>query len=492
MNVKNEKELIDLALSAAWEKDNPRLAWMLSELAGISSVRFSDDIESACIKKIGEKYRIMFSPSFVRKYLSTPDDVLFVLLHEILHKVQGDLVRDLRIRNRIDEAVANMVEDIVINARLCRLFFPYAVPLFEKIYHPDQFPEILLIPPVILELYRGRHIDKDPLYHPWNDSNEYDYERMMEGIFWSFLKPVFKQVKNLPEAPPKFSSNPGLWEVEEDACVQGLWLWYFRAWSASDKVTVADLYYSIRPLFPDPPDVILIGDHDHIGDGIPGWDDVFGEHGAGYSEDEKEDEIDVQVPHQHVTKMMRMIRRALEPDLMNPLEAFTIQPERSVMPWPGRRENLWLARGLWPVFFKPPVYTKDLDYFRPHLYIDVSASTGDYQPMIYGLVFHCSDLIGEPIYLFSNTVAEAKIEDIKTGKVRTTGGTDFDCVMEHALKNRFKKIIIITDGQADMNEKNQAKVKSGEVEISLVLTENTPHLDAILKEHVKNIFYLNA
>jgi len=417
MMFKNERELLDLALNAAWDKDDPRLAWMLSNLAGVSSVKFSDDIDTACIKKSGNKYMIRFSRTFVQKYLKTPDDILFVLLHEIMHKVQGDPIRDMNLRNPIDHAVANMVEDIVINARLCAIFFPFAVPLFEKIYRADRFPDILLIPPVALELYSGRHLDKNPLYHAENKSIQYDYGSMTEEMFLFFLKPVFRQVENFPKAPADFIENIGLWVSRENEWEQGLLLWYWRAWSTWDKTSVPDLYDCIRPLFPDVPEVILIGDHGHQGEGLPGWDDVLGSWGAGYSEDEKEDEIDVQVPHKHVNKMIRMIRQAVEPDPLNPLESFTVQPERSVVPWPGRRENLWLAHGLWPVFFKPPVYTRDLDYLRPHVYIDVSASTSEHQPMIYGLVHHLADIIGEPIYLFSNTVAEASIEHIRTGKV---------------------------------------------------------------------------
>ena len=162
------------------------------------------------------------------------------------------------------------------------------------------------------------------------------------------------------------------------------------------------------------------------------------------------------------------------------------------MPWPGRRENLWLAQGLWPVFFKPPTITVDQDYLRPHVYIDVSGSTRQHQPLIYGLIAHLSDLIGQPVYLFSNTVVEASLQDIRKGRVTTTGGTDFDCVMEHALKNHFRKLILITDGCAEMNENSRAKVRSGEIEAFLVLTDSRYHLCEVLAGHAKVIFYLNT
>ncbi len=490
MKVNSEKDLLELALDAAWEKEDPRLAWMLSSLAGVSSVKFSDEVDTACIKKSGEKYMIRFSRNFVQKYLDTPDDVLFVLLHEIMHKVQGDPIRDMDLRNRVDLAVANMVEDIVINARLCKMFFPGSLPMFDKLYARELFPDVLMITPV--NLCREKKDSGFALWeYKWNFECPEPKGKSSPPAVSTFkqkLLDALKLVRNLPPLDEdlvwKFNSAM----TDEKALSR----WYIRAWFRNKEVTVEQLYEWIRPLFPEAPEVILLGDHGDKSGGMDGWGDVLGEYGAGYSEDEKDDEIDVEVQHKHVNKMIRMIRRAVEPDPMNPLESFMVQPERSMVPWPGRRENLWLALGLWPVFWKPPVYTRDLDYLQPHLYLDVSGSTEENQPMIYGLVYHLADLIGDPIYMFSNTVAEAGIEDIRSGRVRTTGGTDFDCVIEHATQNRFRKIILITDGYADMNDKNRKRVSSGELEIYLVLTEQPHrHLPDVLANHARQTFVLS-
>jgi len=86
--------------------------------------------------------------------------------------------------------------------------------------------------------------------------------------------------------------------------------------------------------------------------------------------------------------------------------------------------------------------------------------------------------------------SKASIEHIRTGKVRTTGGTDFDCVIEHALKNHFRKIILITDGCADMTNNNVEKVRSGKLEVYLVLTERSSYLPEVLSTNAKGHFYL--
>jgi len=489
MKIQNEKELLKLALSAAEENDDPRLFWLLSNLASISSVTFSDEIETACIRKTGETYSIQFNPDFVRKYLSTADDILFVLLHEIFHKIQGDFLRDLKIQNQIDEAVANIVEDIVINARLCRLFFPQAVPLFEKLYSPEIFPEIILIPPNVLDCWRI--LKENLFYKPCDEFCNYEFERMHDCEFYNRIQPVFNKVKNLPKTSIDLTDNPELQKIERNSWLKGLVLWYWYAWSGLDKITTTDLYDTIRPLFPEAPTVILLGDHKNREGNLPGWEDLFEGHQAGYSEDEKEEQTEILVSYQYVPKMIRLLKKALELDLSNPRQTTRIMPEQSIIPWPGRRENLWLANGLLPVFYKPPVMLKDLEYLRPHLYLDVSASTKEFQPIIYGLIAHCGDIIGQPIYLFSNKVFEISLKDLRQGKIITTGGTDYDCVIEHALKNHFKKIIIVTDGYAELRPENQAKIKQQNLKIYLILTNPSNPIPQCFEDYTNNVFYLN-
>jgi hypothetical protein len=278
------------------------------------------------------------------------------------------------------------------------------------------------------------------------------------------------QVKGAPTPPknyPGFKNDPAL-----DTAVMLFTPW-FEGWMMTRRYPLTEYYDSLLPLFPGATDVVLLGDHECREGEFPGWAEGFSEQG-GFSEDEKEERVEVEVPWTKVGRIAVLIRRMIEPDPQNPREAQLLQPERGVLPWPGRRESLWLAAGVWPVFFNAPAQTRDLDYLRPHLYIDVSASTSEHQPKIFGLVTHLADLIGEPIYLFSNTVVEASLEDMADGKVTTTGGTDFDCVVEHAIRHNFKKVVMITDGYAALNDKNTARVRSGEVKVLALLTGDCP------------------
>ena len=313
MKVKNERELLDLALNAAWEKDDPRLAWMLSNLAGVSSVSFSENIDTACIKKSGNKYMIRFSRNFVQKYLKTPDDVLFVLLHEIMHKVQGDLVRGRRLKNRADAFVMNMVEDMLINAWLCENFFPNSTPLFSELYDRDAFPDALLVPPADFAAYlqdketwegQSEKAGLPPARRrPANRWSRLSTMPRLPGLDWpgalclrhipaydalqEFLPKHFDGLKNSPDRScPEDKDNFGRESIGMELFDIYSWPWFMHDVTAADQV-----YEMLRPLFPSVPELILLGDHEDSSGGMDGWGDIFGDHGAGYSEEEKEDEI---------------------------------------------------------------------------------------------------------------------------------------------------------------------------------------------------------
>ncbi|MFH1739848.1 MAG: hypothetical protein ABIH23_12625 [bacterium] len=64
------------------------------------------------------------------------------------------------------------------------------------------------------------------------------------------------------------------------------------------------------------------------------------------------------------------------------------------------------------------------------------------------------------IFLFSNKVVEVQFRTLLAGQVQTTYATDFDCIAEHVLANRFDKAVILTDGYASMLEENQQQLKA--------------------------------
>ena len=55
------------------------------------------------------------------------------------------------------------------------------------------------------------------------------------------------------------------------------------------------------------------------------------------------------------------------------------------------------------------------------------------------------------VHVFSNEVETMPRIDVSEGHLLTTGGTDFDCVVSHALAQRWRRILVITDGYAGLD-----------------------------------------
>ncbi len=97
-------------------------------------------------------YRVVFYREFVAE-LQDFDDCLFVLLHELEHWRRGDCL--ITQASSFAHDLANHAEDVVINAELCRRFFPRGVPLLRgpswlsDARRPPLF-KLIIVPPFVL------------------------------------------------------------------------------------------------------------------------------------------------------------------------------------------------------------------------------------------------------------------------------------------------------------------------------------------------------
>ena len=60
------------------------------------------------------------------------------------------------------------------------------------------------------------------------------------------------------------------------------------------------------------------------------------------------------------------------------------------------------------------------------------------------------------------------------GVVRSTGGTDFDCLFRHALDRGYRKILVVTDGHADLSEALQDEARRRDLRVFVVFTDARP------------------
>ena len=65
---------------------------------------------------------------------------------------------------------------------------------------------------------------------------------------------------------------------------------------------------------------------------------------------------------------------------------------------------------------------------------------------IYGAVNDCREWVHPSVHLFSNSISDITLGDIRRGIVKTTNGTDVCCIAEHMKNNKVRRACIITDG----------------------------------------------
>jgi len=141
-----------------------------------------------------------------------------------------------------------------------------------------------------------------------------------------------------------------------------------------------------------------------------------------------------------------------------------------VMLTPSKRDLVLLASGVWPVLFHNRAYSETRSRGRGlAVYLDVSGSVHDDLPRILGVLGNMQSDI-EKVFTFSNDIVETSLKALAKGEgIRTTYGTDFDCVAASILERGYPKAVVITDGYADMTEEHAEALKKRKVSILTVI-----------------------
>ncbi len=441
--MKIHRELEERLLLAVDQAVDPEaLRQDLDRFLPNATIVLSERVETARILRRGSNFRIEFGRAFFERELGEPQDLLFVFLHECFHHVLGHLSGRKEPRDPLRRQAENIAADILVNRALCERFFPRGVGLLERLYEPSHPVAVLLRPP----------------QHGPSQRPPAGFRRPIEKAGFS----------------PKV--------IEKSWAVMQLG-WFGRTPFQGLIEHVLDLLRLLGRSVT----VLLLGDHSQRGQvsGLP-WDEM-GEPGPpGFSEALEEEELEEPVrPAVHLG-VAQAVRAALDLDPNNPRRSTLCTPITSPLFGPGRRDYPFLAMGYWPTLFHGPRIEQATEDQRARVYVDVSGSFDAYIPQVYGFLLALADEVGPSVYLFSNQVAEVSIAEMAKGVRRTTRGTDFDCVVEHALQHRFRRIVVITDGIGDLSDANRAAFVSSGASLYLVLLEFPPEA----AEHLSPLFGL--
>lgn len=157
----------------------------------------------------------------------------------------------------------------------------------------------------------------------------------------------------------------------------------------------------------------------------------------------------------------------------------------------SRTDIVRISSGMFPLLWKTKKYITKFDPVLVPIYFDVSGSMDQYIPKILDLILNMDDRI-EHIWCFSDYVVKHTLDQLIARAIQTTGGTNFNSVVSHAVSNKFKNILVITDGVGSVSHSG----KHPEIEsVVTILTdhceeknwfsqcyENTHKLDEVIEE----------
>ncbi len=383
--------------------------------------------KTACIsmpKEDSGHYTMYFNKDFIMKNIENKDWLIFVFLHELMHKLNGDLLREERnsLRNNF-----NLVFDIKINAGIIKDYLKEGWHFLKSFYKDTGLVVNFLLNPIF------NFIDIPDIYN--NGEKQANAMKAIE-------KMKFKDEKWILDKP-------------------GLARWYIDAWFKD--VSVAMLYERLERIinrqylstFVDT--LVLLGYHGFS---------------RGYLLAEKKFiEIEEEIEKDNSRIIIEAVRHALEDDGDNRIMDRVITSQRGIIPAAGRRELMLLYRKKYPFFFPNDMEAAAATYRNMNLYIDVSGSVEDVLPLIYRLVDSVKSYLNDPIYLLSGIVKEISLSELHNGLLITNSVTDFDELLKHAFNNNFKKFLVITDGEGDIDMDRVKDVKERKMEIYQVLTE---------------------
>jgi hypothetical protein len=160
---------------------------------------------------------------------------------------------------------------------------------------------------------------------------------------------------------------------------------------------------------------------------------------------------------------------------------------RSVVPYfHDRRASAKFSSGVMPLFYRKK---KTGAKMVVPCYVDVSGSQTHVLPTVLPVVARLRETIGDEVYCFSNHIFDCPVLKLSQGYIKTSGGTDFDIIADHIIKNNFKSALILTDGQACLSDENIQKLRNRNIRIKVGWTVPNPDVHP-LKYVSREMFYV--
>ena len=403
----------------------------------LALLRLMDIIESTDIETASIECRdlpvLRINPHFVATFASTPGRLLMLVLHELHHVLLGHT----RLFRRITP-LDNLVFDAVINALLCRMFPSREyTSLFTGFYSARRFPECLLRPPdhwrpavpaAIPAALRGKELaGLQPLYRALYSEQGADYHQLYGAL---------KKAAPLQGVACRLLGSHG----EEIGELDG---------------AMREAVRAIVEHWPQPPNPIA---------------------GRSWASILREEAISLTRVPSNRERLSALLRRIARPGAgtgtrRQPAPAPSVSP----LPTHDRRAMVLRALGVPPVLYAQEILWPGRRGIEPvHVYVDVSGSIGDVKGALYGAVLACRHLVYSRVHLFSTTVHDISLEELRRGVCRSTGGPSIECVAAHMQAHAVRRAVILTDGYVGVPGETAGRTLDA-VHLGVALTPDSSH-----------------
>lgn len=397
-----------------------------------------------------------YDPDWWEANVDTPEKAKHVVLAEVMKNILG-------VQYRNADWISRVATGAVINAYLFHAFGFHELP--RAMYSAKDAPECLMRPNA-----RGYHSRLKRLYRGiWDREERFTSITNVEAA----MRILFRDTSLIPEGvDPNDIDVPGFGQGGGEAGPEGEGEGEGQGEPSQGGAkkgtyghgnTKAGTQPSIKTRTDRLPPSLI----EHMSNGVKdaaqsaGYSNVMGDHIVERMTANKSMET-VLIEDFVLDTIKKKIRKTFEPD----------EPEQSMLPLKlTKRDAFKLSLGWTPIFFEQET-EKEVEDGDGGLaiYIDVSGSFTSFIPYTLGVIQCVEDMV-EKVFQFSNDIAEIPFADIKGNKVRieTTGGTDFDCVLTHAMDHNYNKVLIITDGWADVNNPDIREAADKKISKVLVL-----------------------
>lgn len=435
----------------------PAATFEMETLCRLAGIKSSQAIPTAAVECIHRPH-MLINPDFAAKYCQRDEHLFLLVMHELWHII----LAHTRLYPRVTP-LHNIAFDAIINAGLARQFpRPEFRGFFDTLNSASVFPGLLLRPPV-----------------GWPEAPQYPPDDQFPPGTIDLLKRLYP-----PDSPDVHAADP----------------LYEEILNLLRRAGLEEIFY-VMP--------VLLGDHDRPDSEQKALNDpVFREMidrmtgrwpdipivGRGVGGAKSESSTVLKSASEDARRVFaRTLRRCLGPNPGQQQRKARL-PVASVggtgvLPNPhdrmiAARKKLGMESVLWNQRGQSRARIPDLPS-KAHVYLDVSGSMMHILPHLLGLILPYVRSGQAEIFQFSNIVEPMPLEELKIARLRSTGGTDINCVLRHAVnaKPRIHRALILTDGYTGFPRLDLAQqVSEQNIRIHAVLP---PHMST--RDQLKDI-----